>query len=86
MIRLPFDWSAWFRADPRALGLFRIAFGILALADLALRVPYLTVFYSDIGVLVADVNMTDPDITYKPAEREYRVPVSAIVKLKKVIS
>jgi hypothetical protein len=41
--------------------------------------------YGDIGVLVADVNMTDPDITYKPAEREYRVPVSAIVDLKKVI-
>ena len=41
--------------------------------------------YGDIGVLVADVNMEDPDITYKPAEREYRVPVSAIVDLKKVI-
>ena len=41
--------------------------------------------YGDIGVLVADVNMEDPDITYVPAEREYRVPVSAIVDLKKVI-
>ncbi len=41
--------------------------------------------YGDIGVLVAEVNMEDPDITYKPAEREYRVPVSAIVDLKKVI-
>jgi hypothetical protein len=41
--------------------------------------------YGDIGVLVADVNMSDPDILYVPAEREYRVPVSAIVDLKKVI-
>ena len=42
--------------------------------------------YRNIGVLVADVNMNNPDITYVPAEREYRVPVSAIVDLKKVIA
>lgn len=45
-----------------------------------------SVNYRNIGVLVADVNMNDPDITYIPAEREYRVPVSAIVDLKKVIA
>ncbi len=40
-------WSA----DPRALGIFRVALGLLALWDVARRVPYITVFYSDAGVL-----------------------------------
>ncbi len=41
----------WFAADPRALGLFRIAFGLLGFWDLFRRIPYVTIFYSNDGVL-----------------------------------
>ncbi len=44
-------FAAWFEADPRALGLFRIFFGLLCLWDVARRVPYITLFYSNKGVL-----------------------------------
>jgi hypothetical protein len=37
----------------------------------------------DIGVIVAEIDMTDPDISYKPGEREYRVPPRSIKKIVK---
>lgn len=40
---------------------------------------------NDIGVLVADVDMTNPDIMYFAAEREFRIPPEAIIDIKKVI-
>ncbi len=40
----------WFGADPRALGLFRIIFGLLAMADVIRRIPYIELFYSNDGV------------------------------------
>lgn len=43
--------DAWFRADPRTLALFRISFGILVMVDVLRRLPYLTLMYSDSGVL-----------------------------------
>ena len=39
----------------------------------------------DIGILVADVDMTHPDIMYFGAEREFRVPPEAVLDIKKVI-
>lgn len=35
----------------------------------------------DIGVIVAEVDMTDPDIKHIPAEREFRVPPKAIKRV-----
>ncbi|MCA9544305.1 MAG: DUF393 domain-containing protein [Myxococcales bacterium] len=40
----------WFGADPRALGLFRIAFGTLAMLDVLRRWPYLEMLYSNEGL------------------------------------
>jgi hypothetical protein len=37
--------------DPRVLGLFRIAFGVLCIVDILRRVPYIALMYSDVGVL-----------------------------------
>jgi predicted DCC family thiol-disulfide oxidoreductase YuxK len=42
---------AWFQADPRALGLFRIAFGLLCMHDVLRRMPWITTFYSNSGTL-----------------------------------
>lgn len=42
---------AWFEADPRALGLFRVAFGLLCIWDVARRLPWIDVLYSNAGVL-----------------------------------
>jgi hypothetical protein len=35
----------------------------------------------DIGVITAEIDMSDPDIKYLPAEAEYRVPPRSIVKV-----
>lgn len=43
--------GTWFSADPRALGLFRIVFGVLAIADVLRRLPYITMFYSNHGLV-----------------------------------
>lgn len=40
---------------------------------------------SDIGVLSARVDMTDPAIKYLPGEREYRVPPSAVLGMVRLI-
>ena len=40
----------------------------------------------DVGVIVADVDMTDPDIKYLSAEHEYRVPPRAVQEITKLIS
>ncbi len=40
-----------FEADPRALGLFRIALGLLGIWDVLRRVPWIELFYSNQGVL-----------------------------------
>jgi predicted DCC family thiol-disulfide oxidoreductase YuxK len=42
--------GTWFAVDPRALGLFRIALGLLTLYDVLRRVPYATMFYSNQGL------------------------------------
>lgn len=46
-----FSLNHIFSADPRALGLFRIFFGLVCLGDLLRRIPYIDVFYSNQGVL-----------------------------------
>jgi hypothetical protein len=43
--------DAWFHADPRTLALFRLAFGTLCVVDIARRIPYIPLMYSDVGVL-----------------------------------
>ncbi len=43
-----------FGIDPRTLALFRVALGALLLADLALRLRDLSVFYTDAGVLTRE--------------------------------
>lgn len=43
--------GTWLSADPRALGIFRIAFGLLAIADVLRRIPYTQLFYSAQGVI-----------------------------------
>ncbi len=55
---------AWFEADPRALGLFRIAFGLLCTWDVLRRVPWLSVFYSNDGVLSNHYALFRPHSSY----------------------
>ena len=43
--------KAWLEIDPRALGLFRIAFVLLCIGDVLRRFKYIDVFYSNDGVL-----------------------------------
>jgi len=43
--------STYLRIDPRTLGLGRIGIGLVLLADLARRVPWLETFYSNAGLL-----------------------------------
>ena len=57
-----FQW--WWSADPRAMGLFRIALGLLALCDVLRRVPYITVFYSNDGVLTNHFTLFRPHARY----------------------
>lgn len=40
----------------------------------------------DVGILVCQVNMRDPNIDYLAAMREYRVPADAVQKILKVLS
>lgn len=40
---------------------------------------------SDIGILVAEVDMSHDDVTFQYGEREYRVPPEAVIQIKKVI-
>ena len=51
---------AWFSADPRALGLFRIAFGLLCMWDVVRRLPFVEVFYSNAGVLANHFSLYRP--------------------------
>jgi predicted DCC family thiol-disulfide oxidoreductase YuxK len=43
--------QTWFAADPRALGLFRIGLGLLGIADVLRRLPYMETFYTNLGVV-----------------------------------
>lgn len=53
--------------------------------DLLERLERENVSPRDIGVVFAEVDMTDPDITHLPAERELRVPPRAIRKVLKFV-
>jgi hypothetical protein len=44
-------WAQYFEIDRRLLAAFRIAFGLVLLVDLLRRFPYVTVFYTNEGVL-----------------------------------
>ena len=50
----------WFEADPRALGLFRIAFGLLGMVDVIRRIPWIETFYSNTGTLSNHYNLYSP--------------------------
>src|SRR5262249_17348618 len=50
--------------DPRSLGVFRILFGVLLLSDLLRRVPVLTAFYSNDGVLPNHLALMRPPTRY----------------------
>ena len=52
--------STWFEADPRALGLFRIALGLLGIWDVLRRIPWIEIFYSNQGVLSNHVALFRP--------------------------
>lgn len=53
-----FGW--WIKADPRALGLFRVAFGVLCLIDVLRRWPWIRTFYSNEGVLTNHFTLFRP--------------------------
>lgn len=55
---------AWFSADPRALGLFRIAFGLLCLWDVLRRWRWIETFYANSGVLSNHFSLFRPHATY----------------------
>ena len=40
----------------------------------------------NIGVVACSINMEDPNIKYLPREREYRIPVEAIISIDKLIA
>lgn len=52
--------AAYASVDPRALGLFRVAFGALLLVDLLRRWPDISLFYSNDGVLSNHFNAFHP--------------------------
>ncbi len=52
--------DAYASLDPRALGLFRVAFGGVLLADLLRRWPDIALFYSNEGVLSNHLNAFQP--------------------------
>lgn len=52
--------AAWLEADPRALGLFRIFFGILCMYDVIRRYGWIETFYSNTGTLSNHFNLYSP--------------------------
>lgn len=54
----------WFEADPRALGLFRIALGLLGIWDVLRRIPWIDVFYANSGVLSNHFALFRPHSTH----------------------
>lgn len=56
--------SAWFEFDPRALAIFRIGFSTLLLWDLLRRVPDISVWYSNQGLLPNHTQLWRPAAEY----------------------
>ena len=54
----------WLQADPRALGLFRIAFGLLCTWDVLRRVEWIETFYSNTGVLSNHFTIYSPHASH----------------------
>ncbi|MBV71424.1 MAG: hypothetical protein CMH52_08735 [Myxococcales bacterium] len=52
--------QAWLDIDPRAMGLFRIAFGLLCMYDVARRFRWIETFYSNTGTLSNHYNLFSP--------------------------
>jgi len=52
--------TAWLEADPRALGLFRIFFGLLCSFDVLRRMQWIETFYSNSGTLSNHYNLYAP--------------------------
>lgn len=58
-------WArVWLSADPRALGLFRIVFGLLCLWDVLRRWPWIETFYANSGVLTNHFSLFRPHATH----------------------
>ena len=55
---------AWLQVDPRALGLFRIAFGVLCFYDVFRRYQWIETFYANSGVLSNHFTLFRPHSTY----------------------
>jgi len=55
---------AWLQVDPRALGLFRIFFGVLCFYDVLRRYQWIEVFYANTGVLSNHFSLFRPHSTY----------------------
>ena len=54
------DFSALFRVDPRSLAILRIMLGLLAMVDVARRIPYVDLIYSRNGILPNAVAVAHP--------------------------
>jgi predicted DCC family thiol-disulfide oxidoreductase YuxK len=59
-MRLPA--RGWISADPRSLGLGRIALGVALLLDLLRRAPELTLFYTNVGLLPNHTVLWQPTV------------------------
>ncbi|MEA2700904.1 MAG: hypothetical protein QOI66_5175 [Myxococcales bacterium] len=59
-MRLPA--RGWISADPRSLGLGRIALGLALLLDLLRRAPELTLFYTNVGLLPNHTVLWQPTV------------------------
>ncbi|MEZ4463565.1 MAG: hypothetical protein R3F43_03365 [bacterium] len=57
-----FTWLA--SADPRAIGLFRIAFGLMCIWDVIRRVPWIELFFTNQGVIPNHFSLFRPHATY----------------------
>ncbi len=55
---------AWTEIDPRALGMFRIAFGMLCVYDVLRRYQWIETFYSNTGVLSNHFSLFRPHSAY----------------------